>query len=243
MTGTIEIARNAGVVRITINQVRRLNAMSEDMWESLRNELAAVATTPTDRVVVLSGSGRNFSSGSDMKSDRRDTEDSLTRVRRANAAALALHRLPQPTIAVVRGAAVGGGVSLALACDLVAASSDAYFWPNFTRIGFSPDVGATWLLPRLVGLRQTQRIALLAERVPASEALEIGMITAAVDETELDRLVDQWIGALLEKSEVALTTTKTLLRYSMASDLERALESEALAQAVNQSPNFPPTPN
>ena len=230
----IEVVRNADTVEITLNRPRRLNAMTEDMWKQLHEILSSIEEAGSDRVVVLSGAGGNFCSGSDLRSDRRATEHPLRRTRRAHGVVARLHSLPMPTIAKVRGAAVGGGASLALACDFVLASPTAYFWQIFTDRGMSPDTGSSWILPRLVGLQQAKRLAFFGGRLDADQAHQAGLVTLVEKDDELDRRVAQWATDLAQRAPVALAMTKALLNRSFESTLDEALAHEAAAQAVNQ---------
>ena len=106
--------------------------------------------------------------------------------------ALALHRLPQPTIAKIRGVAVGAGLNMALGCDLVVASTNARFSEIFARRGLSIDFGGSWVLPRRVGLHRAKELALLADIIDATEAERIGLVNRVVDDAELDAFVDDW---------------------------------------------------
>jgi 2-(1,2-epoxy-1,2-dihydrophenyl)acetyl-CoA isomerase len=147
--------------------------------------------------------------------------------------ALALHQMPQPAIAKIRGVAVGAGLNLALGCDLIAASSTARLSEIFARRGLSLDVGGSWLLPRLIGLHRAKELALLAEIIPAEEAERIGLVNRVVPDAELDALVDDWAGRLAAGPPIALALSKRMLNHAFAGSLAEALEAEGMAQTVN----------
>lgn len=137
-----------------------------------------------------------------------------------------------------RCAARPSGCSLALACDFVVAADNG-FGQIFARRALSLDSGGSWLLPRLVGIRQAKRLALLAETINAEEALEVGLITSVVREAELDKVLAELAGRLAAGSSTALSFSKSLLNSSYSSTFGEALEQEALAQAINfQSSDF-----
>jgi enoyl-CoA hydratase/carnithine racemase len=230
----ILVTRAAGIVEVTLNRPHRVNALTEAMWHALHDVLAQVEQDPADRVLILSGAGGNFCSGSDLGSGQRAREHPMQRMRRANAAVSRLHALPIPTIAKVRGAAVGGGVSLALACDFVLASPDAYFCQIFTDRGMSPDTGSSWILPRLIGLQQAKRLAYFGTRISAAQGCAAGLVTAVENHDDLDGRVAEWAGDLAQRAPVALAMTKSLLNSSFESTFDEALAAESAAQTVNQ---------
>ena len=147
--------------------------------------------------------------------------------------ALALHRLPQPTIAKIRGVAVGAGLNMALGCDLVVASTNARFSEIFARRGLSIDFGGSWVLPRRVGLHRAKELALLADIIDATEAERIGLVNRVVDDGELDAFVDDWATRLAAGPPLALAMTKRMLNNSAHVTLEEALDDEGAAQTVN----------
>ncbi|MEO5841321.1 MAG: enoyl-CoA hydratase-related protein, partial [Acidimicrobiales bacterium] len=150
-------------------------------------------------------------------------------------AVVALHEIPVPVIGKVRGVAVGAGMSLALACDLVVASHNARFAAIFARRGLSLDCGASWLLPRLVGIQKAKEIALLADMVGAEEAKAMGLVNRVVPDDELDAAVAELATRLSRGPTLALSMTKRLLNNALTSSLSESLEAEAMAQAVNSS--------
>jgi 2-(1,2-epoxy-1,2-dihydrophenyl)acetyl-CoA isomerase len=163
-----------------------------------------------------------------------DPEDPhLVRMQFFGRVMLALHELPKPTIAKVRGVAAGAGMSLALGCDLVVASDNARFSEIFAKRGLSVDGGSSWLLPRLIGLHRAKEIAYFADILSAEEAASYGFINRVVADDELDGFVEDWARRLAAGPPVALAMTKTLLDNSMSVTMAQALEDEARCQTVN----------
>src|SRR5699024_9643485 len=153
------------------------------------------------RVVVLTGDGSDFCSGADLAAG--GDAHWLARMRYVNQAALALHDIPQPTIARVDGVAVGAGFSLALGCDLLLASERARFSEIFARRGLSLDLGSSWLLPRRIGLQRAKELSLLAPIIDAEEAERIGLVNRVVPVEELDALVAEWAADLASGPPIA----------------------------------------
>jgi 2-(1,2-epoxy-1,2-dihydrophenyl)acetyl-CoA isomerase len=149
--------------------------------------------------------------------------------------ALALHRLPIPTIAKVRGVAVGAGCNMALGCDLVVASDTARFSEIFARRGLSIDFGGSWLLPRIVGMHRAKELALFADIIDAAEAERMGLVNRVVPDGEIDEFVDGWAARLAAGPPIALAMTKRMLDNSMAVTMEQALDDEGVAQSLNFS--------
>jgi 2-(1,2-epoxy-1,2-dihydrophenyl)acetyl-CoA isomerase len=157
----------------------------------------------------------------------------LAAMRHVGDICLELYRLPQPTIAKVRGVAVGAGANLALVCDMVVASDTARFSEIFARRGLSIDFGGSWILPRVVGMHKAKELALLAEIIDAKEANDIGLVNRVVADGDLDAFVDDWATKLASGPPIALSMTKRLLNNSFNVTLEEALDDEGLSQTVN----------
>ena len=150
-------------------------------------------------------------------------------------AALALHRIPNPTIAKVGGVAAGAGCSMAFGCDLIVASDEARFSQIFARRGLSVDFGASWLLPRMIGLHRAKELAYFADVLSAKEAEAMGLVNKLVPAGELDAFVDDWARRLAAGPPLALSMTKALLNHSFAVSMDEALEDEGRSQTVNLS--------
>ncbi|NUP42191.1 MAG: enoyl-CoA hydratase [Streptomyces sp.] len=221
-----------GVRTLTLNRPHRKNAIDAELWEALRAALVEAGEDRSVRALVLTGAGGAFCSGADI-SQRVSGAHPLYRMRTLTEVTLALHELPVPTVAKVTGIAVGAGWNLALGCDLVVATEEARFAQIFARRGLSPDCGGSWLLPRLVGLQQAKRLALLAETIDAEEARALNLVTWVVDTGTVDAFVDGLTARLVAGAPVALAQTKALLNEGAEHTLREALTSEARAQAVN----------
>jgi 2-(1,2-epoxy-1,2-dihydrophenyl)acetyl-CoA isomerase len=235
---TVLIERAAGVVTVTMNRPERKNAVNGEMWVALRAAFEDISRRIEDRVVVVTGAGGAFCSGADLTDPRgigggEPDEPYLLRMRRVSDVILALHRIPQPTIAKVDGVAVGAGLSLALACDLVVASHTARFSEIFTRRGLSVDGGSSWLLPRLVGLQRAKELTFFGEMLSAPDAAEVGIVNRVLPAEELDSFVDDWAHRLAVGPTQAISLTKGMLNNSFAVSLEQALEDEARSQTIN----------
>ena len=230
---TLLLDRVDGVVTLTLNRPERKNAVNGQMWTELLAVLREVASGD-DRVVVITGAGGDFCSGADVAGDdQRSRPHHLAEMRHVNDVALALYRLPQPTIAKVRGVAVGAGLNMALLCDLVVADSTARFSEIFARRGLSIDFGGSWALPRRIGLHRAKELALLAEIIDAAAAERLGLVNRVVPDDELDSFVDDWARRLVAGPPIALAQTKRLLNVGVGSTLEQALDEEGAAQAIN----------
>ncbi len=234
---TLIVERDRGVVVVTMNRPERRNAANAVMLAELLEIFEEVERTAGDRVMVLTGAGGSFCSGADLGDPNGPASDpsqpGLVRMRRLGDVALALHRLNKPTIAKVDGFAVGAGFSLALGCDLVVASDRARLSMIFARRGLSLDNGASWLLPRLVGMAKSMEIALFADMLDAHRAEQMGLVNRVVAAEELDAFTDDWARRLAAGPPIALSMTKTLLHGSWSSTMEQAVENEARCQAVN----------
>jgi 2-(1,2-epoxy-1,2-dihydrophenyl)acetyl-CoA isomerase len=226
-----------GVATLTLNRPRVKNAIGGAMWEDLRRIFHEVGHSAGDRVLVVTGAGGAFCAGADLGGVKSEVEveqrHPLDAMHPVNAAAIALHDLPKPTIAKVHGDAVGAGMNLALGCDLIVAGESARFSEIFSRRALSVDFGGTWLLPRLVGLHKAKELALFAEILSAKEAAELGLVNRVVPDTELDDFVADWANRLAEGPPLALQQTKRMLNNAASLSMGEALAWEASAQSVN----------
>jgi enoyl-CoA hydratase/carnithine racemase len=232
---TIEISRADGVVNICISQPGKKNAALPQTWRDLHAALVDIGRRVDDRVVVLTGAGDDFCSGADLwiPPTGEMPPHYLSAMRQVGDAALALHRLPQPTIAKVRGVAVGAGCNLAFGCDLVVSSETARFSQIFSRRGLSLDFGGSWLVPRRVGLHRAKELAFFGDILSAAEASEMGLVNRVVPDAELDEFVLGWAQRLVAAPPIALAQSKRMLNNSMNMTMEQALDDESAAQSVN----------
>jgi len=230
-TQPVLVDRNGAVLTVTLNRPARKNAMDADAWAMLHAALQTAASDNGVRAVVITGAGGNFCAGADLGADR--AGHPLHRMRRIADVALTLHELPKPVIAKVEGVAVGAGWNLALGCDLVVAATSARFSQIFARRGLSLDFGGSWLLPRIVGLQQAKRLALLADIVDAEEALRLGLVTWVKQSDEIDEFVGQLAQRLAAGPPIALAQSKALLNEGANQTMRESIENESRAQAVN----------
>lgn len=231
----IEVTHHQGVATVTINRPERKNAVTGDMWAQLAETFRSLGANHEVRCVVITGAGGEFCSGADLsaRSSTGRPVHQLAAMRSVNDAALALHRLPQPTIAKVRGVAVGAGCNMALGCDLVVANDTARFSEIFAKRGLSLDFGGSWLLPRRIGLHRAKELALFGDIISASQAHELGLVNRVLPDAELDAFVDDWARRLAAGPPIALAQTKRLLNNAMNVTMEEALDDEGAAQTVN----------
>jgi enoyl-CoA hydratase/carnithine racemase len=234
---TLIVERTGGVATVIMNRPERKNAANGTMWRELQSVFEDLAADRDVRALVLTGAGGAFCSGADL-SDASDMagrpgDPYLVQMRALADLALRLHRLPKPTIAKVGGVAAGAGMSMALGCDLVVASESARFSQIFAKRGLSIDFGASWLLPRLIGLHKAKELAFFADILSAAEAESFGLVNRVVPDDELDAFVDDWARRLAEGPTLALSMTKSLLNNSLGVSMDQALEDEARAQSTN----------
>ncbi|MFW0783399.1 enoyl-CoA hydratase-related protein [Gordonia sp. CPCC 206044] len=223
---TVRLERADGVALITLDRPEKRNAMSDEMWAQFATHLDGLDVGGRDRVLMVTGAGGAFCGGSDVGGLLDDPDSLPERIEVSNGCVLAMHELPIPTIALVDGIAAGSGLNLALACDLVYASDRARFAQLFIHRGLSLDSGASWLLPRLIGERRARELCLLGEKLPAEQALAMGMINRVVDEQELRGVGDEIAQRLAAFSPTALAGTKRMLNESWSHGLAGALRAE-----------------
>ncbi|WP_218568358.1 enoyl-CoA hydratase/isomerase family protein [Pseudomonas sp. H9] len=224
------IERQSAVLRLRFNRPEVLNALDVQLAQCLREVFREIAVDPDVRVVVLSGSGRAFMAGGDLNALRADPVGAATRlIEPMHEAIRLISELPQPVIASVQGVAAGAGLSLLLAADLVVAAEEARFNFAYTDIGTCCDGGASWSLPRAVGLRQALSIALLGEGFSAAEALQMGMLTRVVPQAALDEAVSDMARRLASREPHALAHLKRLMRGASQHSLAEQLEAEHAA--------------
>ena len=231
----IEVTRADAIATVTLNRPHRKNAVTGDMWVQLAETFRSLSADADIRCVVITGAGGEFCSGADLAAREGSGRPvhQLAAMRSVNDAALALHRMPQPTIAKVRGVAVGAGCNMALGCDLVVASENARFSEIFAKRGLSVDFGGTWLLPRRVGLHRAKELALFGDIISAADASEMGLVNRVLPDSELDAFVDGWARRLAAGPPIALALTKRMLNNAMNVTMEEALDDEGAAQTVN----------
>jgi enoyl-CoA hydratase/carnithine racemase len=230
---TVEVSRNDRVFTVTMNRPERKNAINGTMWRELTEVFVDLKQQREAWVVVLTGTGENFSSGGDLTSGDSGTREQA--MQQITDLVAAIHRLPMPTIAKVRGYCIGGGMGVAMACDLILASDTARFTQNFTLRGMSLDSGSSHSLPRRLSMHRAKELAFLAEFIDGKTAGEIGLVNRVVPDNELDELVAQWAARIASLPPTAVQNNKRLLNNSLGISMEQALEDEATAQYQNWS--------
>jgi 2-(1,2-epoxy-1,2-dihydrophenyl)acetyl-CoA isomerase len=228
---TIRVEPEDAVVTIVLDRPQVLNAMSGRLRDELHAALEQVASGPW-RALVVRGEGRAFSSGADLGAyldevDVTDSSQSHAYLEAWNGIILGLRRLPVPSVAAVQGVAYGGGLNLALACDLVIAAKSARLCESYVDIAANVDLGGSYVLPRLVGLAQARRLLLLGDVIDAEEALALGLVARVVDDTDLVQAARDVARTLAEKDAASLRATRELIDANLDVDLATALAREA----------------
>ena len=233
---TIKTSIADGVCTITLDRSDVLNAFNDALTDELGNALMDASRNKEVRVVVITGSGRAFSSGQDL-ADLKEKyvpghEPHLGEdlQRRYNPIINTIHSMEKPVIAAVNGVAAGAGCSLALACDVRIASSDASFIEVFVNGGLVPDSGSTGTLPRLIGLGRAMELCCTGRKVDAKEALAIGLVNQVVPSDELEEATSKLANRLASLPAKAIALTKRLLHQSHEHDLDEQLAQESYAQ-------------
>lgn len=241
---TVIWEQDGGVGRLTLNRPETLNAWTGQFGSELKQVVEGEAADDSVRAVLVTGAGRGFSSGADLKAGFDPAEDGMPNIRKElheiyHPAIAGLKRLPKPVVAAVNGPAVGIGCSLALACDLILAAESAFFSLAFVNIGLMPDGGSTALVPPAVGKARAFQMALLGERVSASAAQEWGLVNWVYPD---DQLIDEAQG-LVQRLAAGPTrsyaSSKRALNQSIYGDLDRQLELEGeLQHALGRTKDF-----
>ncbi len=231
---TIETRRGDGVAWLTLDRPDALNAWTVALGEELTRALDDAVADPAVRVVVLTGAGRAFSSGADLRAGMPGAEgrpDVQTALRETyNPLILRVRTAPKPVIAAVNGPAVGIGCSLALACDLIVAARSAYFLMAFVNIGLSLDGGASQSLVARVGHARAFEVAFLGERIPADTALHWGLINQAVDDSELEPTVTALAARLAAGPPGSYAAMKRTINERAYAGFAEVLDLEATLQ-------------
>ena len=225
----------AGVATLTMNRPQVLNALNDDLLAGLRQGLARAKSDTAVRAVLLTGAGRGFCAGADLAAGTiqegpRDVAQSLRE--RYHPIILAMRQFPKPIVGAVNGSAAGAGMSIALACDIVLAGESASFLQAFTRIGLVPDCGSTWFLPRMVGDVRARAMVMLADKIPAADALQYGLVWKVHAD---DKLLPEALATAQKMAQMptrAYDLIKQGLAVSSGNGLGDQLEVEALLQGL-----------
>jgi 2-(1,2-epoxy-1,2-dihydrophenyl)acetyl-CoA isomerase len=242
---TVDLTTDGPAARILLNRPEALNAWNEQFGRDLLDAVTTVAEDDSLRALLITGAGRGFSSGADLKEQRSDSaraRDSATRdvsgvpdlsarlKETYHPIITRLREMPKPVVAAVNGPAVGIGCSLALAADLIVAAESAYFLLAFVNIGLVPDGGSTAFLPARIGYARAAEMAMLGERVPAEQALDWGLVNRVVPDDELASVSSELLDRLAKGPTRSYAGAKKLLNRRMYADLAGQLEAEADAQ-------------
>lgn len=228
-------AVSGGVATLTFNRPAVMNALDAEMIRAFRANCERAAADPQARVIVLRGAGPAFAAGGDVAMFRDHVAAMTTLVPELAAelhrGILALRRAPQPVIAAVHGAVAGAGFSIMLACDLVLAAADTQFSLAYSRIGASPDGGATWFLPRLTGYQKAMELMLLADAVDAETMQRLGVVNRVMAADQLIAETEKLARRLVAGPAQAYAETKGLANRAMHAGLAAQLDAEVLAFA------------
>jgi 2-(1,2-epoxy-1,2-dihydrophenyl)acetyl-CoA isomerase len=233
---TIQSNLDENVCVLTLNRPERLNALTTEVANELQDAIESAVQNGA-RAIVLTGAGRAFCAGGDL----REMQEIASResdvgaffdepLRRLNDLVLLIRKTPVPIIAAVNGVASGGGCNLALACDLVFAAESATFNQAFIKIGLSPDIGGTFILPRLVGWKRAAELMFTGDMVSAKGAFEMGMINGVVADSELMDQAKSMAQKLAKAPTFAIGQIKRLLEASAVNDYAQQLDLERQAQ-------------
>ena len=231
------LERHGAVAHLVIDNPATRNGLTADMSDLLVAHLQAAVADDAIRCIVVRGAGEHFCSGADLTAAASlmmgapDDAAVEHHIHRMHAVVSGLASCPKPTIAVIRGACVGIGLSFAMACDLRVAAVESKFGLVFTRIGLHPDGGSSYLLPRLVGLARAMELALLAETFNGEVAAEMGLVNRALPAAELDAFAMRWIEHLAAGPPIAYRLLKSNIHQGAAGgSLQETLDREANTQ-------------
>ena len=231
---TIELNVSGGAARVVLNRPDSLNAWNEQFGRELLGVVQEVSADEAVRAVMITGAGRAFSSGADLK-EQRSGDDGLPDLSQRlkeiyHPILLGIREMPKPVIAAVNGPAVGIGCSLALDCDLVLAAESAYFLLAFVNIGLVPDGGSTALVPARTGFARAMEMGMLGEKIPAGQALEWGLINRVVADGSLAGDAELMLEHLAGGPTKAFANFKGLINKRVYAGFEQQLDAEAEAQ-------------
>lgn len=223
----------AGVATITLNRPDQRNALDIPTLKHLHATLEACNSDPAVRVVVLTGTGRSFCAGADLaewaEAEARGALETYGWTETAHALMQCLHSLDKPTIAAINGTAVGAGMDLTLCCDLRLAAQSARFKAGYTSMAYSPDAGASWHLPRLIGSEQAKRLLFLDELWGADRALAAGLVGEVIADEQLATATAELAARLAQGPTFAHAQTKRLIREGAQRTLGEQLSAELAA--------------
>jgi len=232
----LTLEKTEGVAVITLNRPDRMNALNRTLILELFQAIEESSGDESTKVLLLTGSGKGFCSGGDMKGHPSfETDDPLLRegyIKEANRIVSLIHHLPQPVIAAVNGVAAGAGFNLALACDIRLASEDAVFTESFIKAGLMTDMGGSYFLPRIIGVGRAMEMILTGEKIDAQEAHRIGLVSKVYPSAEMRSASLAYARELAKGPRQAYRLAKWSIYAGLEIDLDAALKHEELAQAL-----------
>lgn len=222
------------VATIILNRPEVYNALNDEITFELQDAFKVIGKDDKVRVVVLTGEGKAFCSGQDLKSSSAQKNRSFSESlhKRYNPIIRAMRSLPKPIICKLNGVAAGAGCSLALACDVIVASEDASLIEVFINIGLVPDSGSSYFLPRLVGMAKAFELCSMGNKVKAADAVKMGLINSAVKADTLDAAVKEFTDYFAKAPTKAVGLIKRMLQKSATASLDEMLEYEAYCQEI-----------
>jgi 2-(1,2-epoxy-1,2-dihydrophenyl)acetyl-CoA isomerase len=234
MTGDLLETVEDGVAVLTLNRPDRLNAFSDDMLHALIEAFTRLGAAPEARVIVLTGAGRGFCAGGDIKAmaapKPRTFEQRIEGLRWKGQLPLVMRQCPKIVIGMVNGVAVGAGLALALACDLRVAARSARFGTAFASVAFSGDLGGSWLLTRLVGTAKARELYFTGDLLDSTKALEMGLLTRVIDDAELTSETMALARRFADGPTVAYGYMKRNLHAAETEPLAAVVEMETIHQ-------------
>lgn len=223
-----------GVATVTLNRPDVYNALNDAITYELQDAFKAIGRDAEARVVVLTGEGKAFCSGQDLKAvsgtEKRSFLDSLHK--RYNPLINAMQTLPKPIVCKLNGVAAGAGCSIALACDIIVAAEEATLIEVFINIGLVPDSGSSYFLPRVLGRAKAFEMCSMGSRIKGKEAMALGLVNKAVPEDQLDAAVLEYTNYFAKAPTQAIGLIKKMLNKSTQSSLEEMLDYEAYCQEI-----------
>jgi 2-(1,2-epoxy-1,2-dihydrophenyl)acetyl-CoA isomerase len=231
---TILFSNENGVATITLNRPDVFNAFNEELSKDVNDALKAIGKDKSVRVLVITGIGKAFCSGQDLKdiAGKKDRSLSESLYKRYNPMIKAIRNLPIPVICKLNGVAAGAGCSLALACDFIVASENASLIEVFVNVGLVLDSGSSYFLPRILGSARAFELATMGTKVTAQQGYEWGMINRVVKLDDLDKEVEKFVNYYATAPTKAIGLMKKMLQKSYTSNLDEMLEYEAFCQEI-----------
>jgi 2-(1,2-epoxy-1,2-dihydrophenyl)acetyl-CoA isomerase len=231
----INVTDDGGITTIMLNRPEKLNALAGHMRRDLAEALEAAGSDRNVRVVVITGAGRSFCAGGDVRAmaeliEQKDTEEFSRLLGSARRVISAIRHMTKPVVASINGTASGAGFNLALACDLRIASSDATFSQSFAKVGLHPDWGGTYFLPRLVTPNKACELFFLGDTLTAEDALRLGILNFVVEPPELEPETRRLAERLRAAPAISVAAAKQAVYLSQGAEIEEMLRYETEAQ-------------